>query len=121
MPSAGLWYESSTRPSIERAVHAWQRILDRPDSVVIVRNGIDLAAQTVRVTINPGSKRPDEISSTAQYGAIVYGVLSHPNPAITDTNILRGDRFYYGNRWYEVESVLRVPGEIQAACIAQEF
>lgn len=105
-----------------RAALAWRRISDRPTSITIRRGSgtskTTLAAQTVRVEWdNTAVEREGVSSSSGIQKATVFGVRDHAT--VTNTNILRGDRFSLDGVEYEVVSIMTPPGEVQAICEAQ--
>lgn len=95
-----------------RAVRAWNRINDKPTSIVVKRNGTIMAAQTVRLEYAQGGlMESTNIGSVGSQSVTVYGILSHPVAANTDIKI--GDRFVYGGKEYEIKSTIITIGEIQ--------
>jgi hypothetical protein len=97
-----------------RAARAWLRINDKPSSITIVRDGVaDLAAQTVRVEVNPiGETVSPALGSLGQGSVTVYGIRQHAT--LPDTDIRRGDRFLLGGRVYRITNVIDTLGERQA-------
>jgi hypothetical protein len=49
----------------------------------------------------------------------VFGVTGHPDAAVIDTNVQRGDRFVYDGVEYKVVDVLDYPGQKQIDAEAQ--
>lgn len=100
-----------------RAIDAWNRIQADPVSVVIVREGASLAAQTVRIEADSGTTGMGVNSSaghTSKVRHIVFGVVDHPDNTVVNTVLQRGDRFAYNGEQYEIKTVISPPGEIQA-------
>lgn len=121
MPSLDGWLTGSADsdivvlPAAQRAALAWRRINDRPSSVVLIRAGTPLAAQTMRIEFdNSSSMVNGTLVRTGVQRLTLFGVKNHPT--IADTNIQRGDRFNLGLAQYEVKSVLTPPGETQGLC-----
>lgn len=119
MPSLSTWISSNPNPLTSevalRAELAYQRILDRPTSVVFRRKGVDQAAQTLRVEYH--SRTRLETASSNSRGvslATVFGIQNHSTQP--DNVIERGDRFVIESTTFEVTNILLVPGEIQALC-----
>lgn len=101
-----------------RAADAWWRISEKPTSVTLKRNGVLLAAQTMRVDVN-SSASPAE--SAAGMGAArkltIFGVRGHSS--IADTDIRKGDTVVLGTSEYTVVSINEQnSGEVQAYCEA---
>ena len=98
-----------------RATDAWNRIQRNPTSVTLVRGQTTLSAQSVRIefdnTVNNEIKGEGAGQSSIR-DAVISGVIDHP--AVTDTDIARGDRFALNGQKYRVVQIIRVPGEIQA-------
>ncbi len=115
MPDLDAWLSQRGRRAISaatRAVRAWQRILDRPSSVVVYRGGAAQAAQTVRVEFEGGATFRREAGEASARTVTLLGVADHPEEA--DTDLRKGDRFTLAGAQYEVKDVIAVPGEIQA-------
>jgi hypothetical protein len=100
----------------DRAVTAWKRIQDNPASIVLVRGTppAPLSAQTVRIEFTRGSGQEGagEAGVSDIRLATVFGVRDHPT--VTNTDIRRGDRFKYNDTQFQVSSVARYAGEVQA-------
>lgn len=100
-----------------RATLAWRRIQDKPSSVVILRGSTNLAAQTVRIEIDPGGGGRRQVAGAANETSIrqgvIFGVIDHPDPSVPDTDMRGGDRFIFDNVEYEIRDVLKTKGEIQ--------
>lgn len=100
-----------------RAVDAWSRIQGDTSSIVIVRDGTSLAAQTVRVEFSgTGEEQMNATGRSGHQRCVIFGVKNHPS--VTDTNIQARDRFVINKVQYEVISVITPPGEVQAFCEA---
>jgi hypothetical protein len=118
MPDYNEWLGNRTSPinAAVRAVRAWARIQDRATSITVYRGGAAQPAQTVRLEYD--SRRGAQILQMAGEASlsrvIVFGVVNHPDPTITDTDLRKGDRFTLPDGDYEIQSVITLPGEIQA-------
>jgi hypothetical protein len=77
----------------DQAVDTAQVIADKTTSIVVRRNGADLAAQIVRIEElgGPGETRGQN-ATVANAGVLIVGYRGHPT--IADTDLKRGDRFY---------------------------
>lgn len=110
------WYLWRSRDEVKanRAESAWQRIQDRPTELVILRAGVELPAQTVRVEVytSNSEKELDYLGRINTNAAIVFGVYDHPEEV--DTDIERTDRFEFGGDVYEVTHAIYADGEVQA-------
>lgn len=95
----------------------------RPSSIVITRNlddgtVVQLAPQTVRVEVvqsirDSGENRDALVAISKQY-VVIIGYKDCPG--IPDTNILRGDMFFYQQRMYEIEELIdTIPGRLMAS------
>lgn len=103
----------------DRALDAWRRINDNPamvHSIVLRRNGVKKAGQTVRVEFGTGSERSDTDENATLYRitGTLFGVRNHPDDAVLDTDILPDDEFGIGGVRYRVRTVLLFAGEVQA-------
>jgi hypothetical protein len=125
MPSIETWQGSSFalsswRDDVLRAGDTARTVSDKTASIVITRAGAQLDAQTVRLEPTGGageSGGPAGVVSNA--GILVTGYKDHAT--ITDTNIRRGDRFFYDGQMYTVTQVLPdVPDRILAVGEASE-
>lgn len=101
-----------------RAADAWERISERPTSILIVRGGVNQPAQTVRLEMD---NTASEI--TGDGGTIIsvrrgtiFGVKGHPSPSVPDTVLKKGDQFAINKVQHVVVSVIEQKGEIQAIC-----
>lgn len=120
MPEMSIYLGS---PEPKRAEKIWQRILERPASIVIVRNRTRaLAVQTVRVEYMTASRDHEskDMSISASRDVIIYGVRNHPDETVRDTDIQRGDRFTYNGQTWVVDNVVFVLGGIQAKGLVNE-
>lgn len=103
----------------DRALDAWRRINDNPamvHSIVIRRNGVKQAAQTVRVEFGTGSERgsTDDNATLYQISGTLFGVRNHPDASVPDTDILPDDEFGIDGVRYRVRTVLPYAGDVQA-------
>jgi len=117
MPNFAAWLDLYVTVTQNRAADAWQRINDKPASIVLVRNGTALAAQTVRVEYDRGASEMGDAGQSSNRGVVVFGVRGHA--ALSDTDIQRGDRFVYEGAQFRVVDVVYTTGEVQAMCEAQ--
>lgn len=103
----------------ERAIAAWSRIQRDAVSVVLVRGGVNLTAQTVRVVVDTGRAQVSEdgMTTAATRTATLFGVRNHPTVANTD--VQRGDLLRLSDGLYKVVAVTHRIGEVQATCEAQ--
>jgi hypothetical protein len=114
-----------------RARRVWSKIQRKPSSVAFTRQAAltdaapptgptTLPAQVVRVVRD---NRPRELRGETGQGVqnhcVVYGVRDHPDVAVVDTDIERGDRFVLDGDHYEVDYVKLVPGGLQAIAVLQ--
>jgi len=103
--------------AVARAVDAWNRILRDPVSIVIVREGASLAAQTIRIesdSTTSGLQASSSAGTSAKIRHVIFGVKGHPVTSVVNTDVKRGDRFAYGGAQYEIKTVIEPPGEVQA-------
>lgn len=98
----------------QRALRTAKRIAQKPTSIAIDRDGVDLAAQTVRLETFSGERNVvGESGTTHQIDALIVGYKDHPT--ITATDILPGDRFVAHGVAYEVIALaIETPGSVQA-------
>ncbi len=76
MPNFAAWLDLHGTVTQNRAADAWLRINEKPASIVLVRNGTALAAQTVRVEYDRGTGGGSEMGDagqSSQRGAVVFG------------------------------------------------
>lgn len=117
MPTLDNWFNASGAFAISasaRAADAWRRIQDKPTSITLVRNGSDLAAQTVRLEYDNTSNDTEAggAGKSSKRSLTVFGVKGHAT--VADTNILRSDRFAINGVKYQVIDVIYSIGELQA-------
>lgn len=108
-------------PSVQQfAVDTARTIAERPSTIVITRNLDDgtvvtMPPQVVRIEVvqsirDSGENRDALIEVSKQY-TVGMGYKSHPT--IPDTDVQRGDLFYYQNRQYEVQQRIdTLPGRL---------
>ncbi len=98
---------SSWLADADQAVDTAQVITDKALSIVVKRNGGDLAAQTVRIEGlgGPSETRGPNVT-VANAAVLIVGYRGHPT--ITDTDLKRGDRFYLASEdaLYTVTQIL---------------
>lgn len=88
----------------DRPASVAQMIADKPASITVVRDGVAMSAQTVRIDVF-GSSSSERMSmgnnalSNVQR-VLVLGYRNHPD--IADTNIQANDHFKYDGRIYRV-------------------
>lgn len=95
----------------------WRLIQRNATSITIYREGVTLAAQTVRITVDNQTLTQIENEAggrMSRRACIVHGIRQHPTAA--DTDIQVNDRFAIGQVSYEVYEVVILPGGIQAMC-----
>lgn len=114
MPDMTTYFGHQAPDAEVRAALAWQRIMDNPTSITVLRGSTTLSAQTVRIEHrNLPAEVPGGAGTASTRRAIVFGVRGHAS--ITDTDLKKGDRFVLnGSQEYRVIDVVRYPGEIQA-------
>ncbi len=127
MPNFQAWLGTTAGVKSNRAEDAWQRIQQKPSSIVIIRTANasstdTLDEQTVRIEYDSDASETGSTGSTATTtpGAgrssirelTVFGVKDHP--VQPDTDIRRGDQFKHNNGVYTVDNVIDSFGEIQA-------
>lgn len=110
MPDMSAWLGADTRGNDWRTDDAPRpasvalMIADKPSSIVIVRDGVAQAAQTVRIDVFGGSaaERMGMGGNALQnvQRVLVLGYRNHPT--ITDTSIQANDHFKYDGRIYRV-------------------
>lgn len=101
-----------------RAVDAWRRISDKPTSITVKRGTSLLSAQTVRIEYDSGVQEVETpAGEKSVQKLIVFGVKDHP--AVTNTDLQRGDRFVLNNLEFEVMAIVYQTGEIQAQAEAR--
>jgi hypothetical protein len=121
MPDLDAYIDSSYTGAVaiaSQAGDAWRCIQDVPADIVLVRSGVALNSQTVRIEIS-NTHRQVEGESTVQSGrqeAVIFGVRGHPD--VEDTDIRANDRFAHNGIQYRVIAIVTQPGEVQARCEA---
>jgi len=113
MPDLSAW-------GVGRAEDTAARITAQPVSIVVIRDGAKLDAQTVRVEPLglPGQQR-GENATVANTGVLITGYKDHAT--IADTDLRRGDRFVVDGQMITVTAVLVVvPGRLVAIAEASE-
>lgn len=100
-----------------RAIAAWQRIQDRPTTLIVRRTGAALAAQTVRVDYTVGGREDEDVelnphSLPGIARVLIYGVRGHATQP--DTDLRRGDRAVIMGGEVEIVAVAFPPGELIA-------
>lgn len=121
MPALDSWLSSGNitiMSASARAAQEWQRIQDRPSSVVVTRVGVQLAAQTVRIEAdNTARWRDGALVDRGIQTVTVFGIRGHAT--LPDTNIQRSDLITFSDGTvYEVIAINTPPGEVQALCEA---
>lgn len=111
---------SAWRGTVDRANDTARRIAERSSTITIQRVGAADHAETVRLEV---MSLPDEERGTAGKVAVsrvlIVGYKDHAT--VTDTDIQRGDRFYYDGLWYDVTQVMpAIPDRFQAVADAYE-
>lgn len=87
--------------------NGFARMIDeRPVSITVVRDGSAKTAQPVRIEpLSAGSaERMGIVIEGANSAVLVLGYKNHET--ITDTDLIRGDWFYYDNKRYDVKQTL---------------
>jgi hypothetical protein len=109
------------QPNVEQlAVDTANRIAERPSTIVVKRDlgdgtYITLEPQTVRLEVvqsirDSGENRDAMVAISKQY-VVAMGYRSHPT--IPNTDVQRGDTFYFQNRVYEVQEIIdTLPGRL---------
>lgn len=123
MPNFQAWLGTTAGVKSARAEDAWQRIQQKPSSIVIVRlssaaDDQTLEAQTLRVEY--ASKVTETGSGGDVSGAgraavrevTLFGIKDHP--VQPDTDLQRDDQFALDGDVYKVVDVIPSLGEIQA-------
>jgi len=112
------------QPNVQQfAVDTARTIAERPSTIVIQRDKGDeeyvtLDPQTVRIEVvqsihDSGETRDALVAISRQY-VVILGYKDHPT--IPDTDMLRGDTFYFQNRTYEIQEVIdTLPGRLMAS------
>lgn len=112
------WLGSSTQrgtPTATLAAGAWNRIQDKPTSITVYRGATPQAAQTVRLEFDlTVTENQSDMAQASVWELVIFGVVDHPDDAVTDTDLQNGDRFVHDGDTYEIMDVVAYPGEIQA-------
>jgi hypothetical protein len=93
--------------NFDDAATVGRRIAERSTSITIIRAGVEQDAQNVRIEAALGASTSEvggDNVGASDRTMYVIGYKGHAT--ITDTDIQRGDRFLYGGRMYEVESIV---------------
>lgn len=98
----------------DRAQDAWDRIQDKPSSIVLIRAKAPLAAQTMRIEMSEElSEGTGGAGQSAKQRGTLFGIKGHCS--LADTDIQRDDRFTSKGIQYRVLSVIYEQiGEVQA-------
>lgn len=118
-------YISPQQQPIEQqfAVDTERTIMERPSTIIIKRDlgdadYVTLDPQVVRIEVvqsirDSGENRDAMVAISRQY-VVLMGFREHPT--IPNTNIQRGDTFYFQNRTYEVQEIIdTLPGRLMAS------
>ena len=102
------------------AIRAWRLIQRKPASITILRGANNLSAQTVRVEYSNSDRQIDGESGavTINQDVVVFGVKSHPDEDVLDTDIQKSDIFDYNGQTLRVRVVKDKVGGIEAHCEA---
>ncbi len=106
----------------DRTYDTSRSIAEKSMSIVVYRQGVALSAQTVRLELL-GSQSQSEIAPTVISGNVAMLIVGYRgHPTIADTNIRRGDWFWYDNQRYDVTQVLpETPQRFLALAEASEY
>lgn len=117
MPDFTRWDTSGAGAiqAAQRAVRAWLRIQRDPVTIQFRRGSDLLDEQTVRIgTASSGAEVTSLPGQKAGIQTItVYGVRDHPDDAVSNTDMKRGDRFVYSDKFYRITGIVIAPGEVQ--------
>lgn len=94
----------------QRAASTAKRINDKPAAVVLLRNGVALPEQTVRVETVLSNRHVGVITDSLQQ-SYMHPIVMFGTP---DFDVQVGDQFGYQNSVYRVTGVTIYPGEVQA-------
>jgi hypothetical protein len=120
MPKFANWLVSRRVVDEEaRAIAAWARIQEKPSTLTVVRvtpvtNVRTTHEVVVRVEYDNES---DEYATVGNMGvnqmgeAVLFGVRNHPTEE--DTNLQRGDTFFYAGANFRVVMIIPTIGELQ--------
>lgn len=113
MPDLSTW-------DADRTEDTAARIAAQPVSIVVIRDGAKLTAQTVRV--EPYSwlaQKRGENATVADAAVLITGYKDHPTTA--DTDLRRGDRMMVEGQMVTVTAVMvGIPGRLVAVAEASE-
>lgn len=116
------WYGSTGAINTTvRAERTWSMILRDPLPIVVDRDGIDLPAQTVKLTADNDARwvgGDGDVGKSAERDLVIFGIKDHPT--VADTDLQTGDRFIFNDAIYEIRDCATVPGGIQAKAVRQE-
>lgn len=114
-PPLGDWIGT-----VDRAHDTARRIAQRPVTLSLDRPGVEAFEETVRLEVlSAGSEQAGTAGKQAVSRVLLVGHRDHPT--LADTDIRRGDRFYYGGLWYDVVQVMpHTPARFQAIAEAYE-
>jgi hypothetical protein len=102
-----------TERTQERAADAWQRINEKPTSIVLrTAAGATRAAQTVRVEFDNTATPAESAAGVApKRKVIVFGIRGHAT--LADTLMAEGDRFVLDGDELRCVDIIVTLGEIQ--------
>jgi len=96
------WFDS------DRGVDTARVIAEKPTNISIIRRGAVLEAQQVRLepmgAASYFTNLPGTIAESISTMVVMIGYKGHPS--IADTDAKRGDRFYYGEQQYEIQTAM---------------
>lgn len=121
MPDIDAWLGAGTSLADEnRAGDTARTIADKPSTIVVLRRGVALPAQVVRIdTAGSPAVTQGENTTMARTMAIVLGYKNHAT--IADTDLERSDRFMLDGVLYDVRQILpSVPDRLIALAEAVE-
>lgn len=125
MPDINTWLGGTPalatwRDDVDRAYDTERTITAKSASITITRAGVAQAAQTVRLEPQSGgSDARGQNATVSNAGVLIVGYKDHPT--ITDTDIRRGDRFFYAGQMYTVTQAMPdVPNRLLATAEASE-
>lgn len=125
MPDFSNWLapERVIDPAV-RAVAAWARIQQKPAVLTVVRVAPVTNVRSTREIVarveydNESDEYATAPGGVNQMGeCIVFGIQDHPTEA--DTDIQRGDTFFYAGANFRVVFLIPTIGELQALCEVQ--
>lgn len=106
----------------QRAVRAWQRIQRKPSSLTFVRPSTSgTVTQTVRLEYPPAGSNQDAPGGLVAVNSVMFfGVRDHPDAAVLDTNLERGDVVVVDDKFYTVIMVNTYPGAVVGTGVIHE-